>query len=83
MGRNTCWQGTRQVIRRTDATTGDHKIIILRHASCRLYYFGLIICNDLYPFQLHAQREAEFCQICRICVHGLLDAGVRISPLRV
>ena len=51
-------------IRGTNATTRYHKIIVLRHASCSLYYFIFVVGDDFNPLQLHAQGKAESGEIC-------------------
>lgn len=64
-------------IRRSNSTTRYYKVVVLGHASGRLYYFILIVCYDFDSLQVDAQREAEFSKVRRIGVDGLL------FPLRI
>ena len=64
-------------IRWSDSSTGDNKIIVLAHSPCGFYYFVLVVRDDLYPFQRHAEREAEFGQIGRVGVDGLYLVRLR------
>ena len=66
-------------IRRADAATCYHEIIIFGHAPGRLYYLIFVVGDHFYSLQLHAQGEAEFGEIGRVCINRLYLKGSRQS----
>lgn len=58
-------------LRRPNATTGYHKIIVLGHAACRFYDVVFVVGNDFNPLQLYAERETPPREIRRVGVYGL------------
>jgi hypothetical protein len=44
--------------RRSNASTSDHKVVVVTHAPYGLDNFALIVGNDFHSFQLDPKREA-------------------------
>ena len=66
-------------LRWANAARCDDEVVVVTHAAACFYNLALVVANDFYPLEVHAEGKAELGHVCRVAIDGLSQSLAHVT----